>query len=203
MTQLEISAPVTTTNADVSGAGARVLGELAANNLTRLDWFVNAHKVPLMRYLHHHAGNEHTAEDLTQEVFLRAIRAARRGAFDGKSSVRTWLFQIARHCLCDYFRRSRLRKSESLDEVLTHPMRTPGPLACALTAEGEVRVNLLLGQLPPAQAKVLALKVLGDLSIREIAQVTSQPVETVKSRLRYALEKVESLLLAQGETGHD
>jgi RNA polymerase sigma-70 factor (ECF subfamily) len=203
MTQLEISAPVETAPADVSGAGAEVLGELAANNLARLDWFVNAHKVPLMRYLHHHAGNEHTAEDLTQEVFLRAIRAARAGRFDGKASVRTWLFQIARHCLCDHFRRTRFRKSEPLGEALAHPMRTPGPLACAMTAEGERRVSRLLNQLPPAQAKVLALKVLGDLSIREIAQVTSQPLETVKSRLRYALQKVESLLLAQGETGHD
>src|SRR4051812_16840784 len=95
----------------------RVLRALATNDNNRLDEFVNAHKLELMRYLHHQVGDPHMAEDLTQEVFLRAIRAARAGSFDGRSSVRTWLFQIARNCLTDHARRSIVRRSEPLDEA--------------------------------------------------------------------------------------
>jgi RNA polymerase sigma-70 factor (ECF subfamily) len=183
----------------------RALAAMGRGDLSRLDPFLNAHKLPLMRFLHHQLrGDDHTAEDLTQEVFLRAIRAARAGRFDGRASVRTWLFQIARNCLIDHARRAELRRAQPECEAAAaaRPSAAPGPLALAMEEEGERRVHELLRRLPEPQGQVLAMKVLGGLTVSEIADVIGEPVETVKSRLRYALEKVRHLLLPEGVTGH-
>jgi RNA polymerase sigma factor (sigma-70 family) len=180
-----------------------VLAVLRVGDLSGLDSFVNSQKVPLFRYLHHQLGDQHAAEDLVQDVFLRAIRAARAGTFDGKCSVRTWLFRIARNCLTDYARRSRLRVTHVLDDASSAVSDAPGPLSMAAAAEGTKRVQDMLDKIPAVQAQVLSLKVLGGLTAAEISEVTDVPLETIKSRLRYALQKVHEMLLAQGETSHD
>jgi RNA polymerase sigma-70 factor (ECF subfamily) len=68
------------------------------------------------------------------------------------------------------------------------------PAAAAARAEAVEGVHRLLGRLPAEQREVLALKVLGGLTLSETAAAIGCPLETVKSRLRYGLEKVHRML---------
>jgi len=174
-----------------------VLRELVAGNLGRLPAFIERHSPPLLAYLRHRLGNDSAVEDVAQETFFRLIRSARSGRFTGACSLKTWLFTIANNCVADQFRRRMRKPTQQIAEDYERESATPGPLASAIDAESRQRVHALLAQIPAEQAEVLSLKVSGGLTTGEIAEVTGVAVATVKSRLRYGLAKVHSLLLQE------
>jgi RNA polymerase sigma-70 factor (ECF subfamily) len=88
---------------------AVILAEIARGDLGRFDVLVDRYKARLMSYLGHRVPDQHQAEDLVQEAFLRLFRAARNGGYSGQASVSTWLFTIADNCATDYLRASGRR----------------------------------------------------------------------------------------------
>jgi RNA polymerase sigma-70 factor (ECF subfamily) len=191
---------------------ARILGQIAAGDLGRFDVLVDRYKVRLMSYLGHRVADRHHAEDLVQEAFLRLFRAARSGGYSGQASVCTWLFTIADNCATDYLRaagRQRLTletdtagssnddDSASLLDRRFAPDLDPAEVAARRESQG--RAEALLDCLPEEQRRVVALKVLGGLTLAEIAAVVGCPVGTAKSRLLYGLRKIEASLARRGE----
>ena len=174
-----------------------VLRELVAGNLNQLPAFIERHSPSLLAYLRHRLGNDPGVEDVAQETFFRLIRSARSGRFTGACSLKTWLFTIANNCVADQFRRRARKPTQQIAEDYERESQAPGPLASAMDAESRQRVHDLLSQIPAEQAEVLSLKVSGGLTTGEIAEVTGVSVATVKSRLRYGLAKVHSLLLQE------
>jgi DNA-directed RNA polymerase specialized sigma24 family protein len=75
-------------------SGDLVAGDLARGDLSRLPEFIRWHSAPLLAYLRHRLGSQRAVEDVAQEVFLRLVRSARSGGFNGGCSVKTWLFTI-------------------------------------------------------------------------------------------------------------
>jgi len=181
-----------------------ILREIARGRLERFDLIVDRYKGKLLRFIAQRVGDSHLAEDLAQEVFLRIFRSSSgRGAFAGESSVGTWIFTIARNLVADTLR-SRARKSLVLESELPKedalridppdPGSVEAPIRKLLREEEGLRIRHALRRLPEPQAEVLALKAFGDLTLSEISQVTGCPLPTVKSRLRYALERIRQAL---------
>ena len=166
---------------------------------------VDRHKQPLFAYLARQTSNRHLAEDLLQEVFMRAYRAGRRGGFDGRCRVRTWLFVLARHCLIDHQRATRSRPQTRQwadgDDGRPHTTTSTTPLDQSIQRELAQRAGNLLHALPDAQREVIAMKVYAGLTFPEIAEVTAAPTSTVKSRMRYGLLKLHELLMADEPGG--
>jgi RNA polymerase sigma-70 factor (ECF subfamily) len=81
--------------------------------------------------------------------------------------------------------------------------RAAGPLSDAISSEANQRVHALLALLPPEQARVLSLKILGGMTTGEIAELTGEPLAAVKSRLRYALEKVHAIVVCEERHNHE
>ncbi|MCL2639932.1 MAG: RNA polymerase sigma factor [Phycisphaerales bacterium] len=164
-----------------------ILAEIAAGELGRFDELVDRYKGRLLKYLYSRVREFGTAEDLAQEVFLKVFRSPPKG---GDGTVKTWLFRVARNSATDYLRgverRKRLMRLQS-QEVVKEP-------TAAEMEEERLRVEGYLRELPVEQAEVVGLRVFGDLSIREIAQVTGVGVATVKSRMRYGLAKIAEIL---------
>jgi RNA polymerase sigma factor (sigma-70 family) len=73
------------------------------------------------------------------------------------------------------------------------------PLSDAIDAEAILRTEAVLEQLPPAQREVVSLRVFGDLTLSEIAEAMETPLATVKSRMRYGLEKAREILEQRAE----
>jgi len=180
---------------------AAILREISNSNLEHFDVFVDLYREKLLGYIHHRINDFHQAEDLTQDVFLRAFRAAAHGEYDGRASVATWLFTIARNGVTDYLR------AQAKEPVQLHNIGTAEPVAAPAShgpnQERGWEANSVLDRLPEPQREVVALKVFGGLTFSEIAKAVGCPLATVKSRMRYALLKVRELLTQDGDISHE
>jgi len=194
---------------------AEILADISRGNLRRFDALVDRYKCRLMSYIGHRVPDRHHAEDLTQESFLRLFRAARNGGFSGQASVSTWLFTIADNCTTDYLRASGRRpltletdtaagNTDASPSMLDgRPSAALDPAKVAARRESQRRAEALLDRLPDEQRRVVALKVLGGLTLAEVAAVVGCPLGTAKSRLLYGLRKVEASLARLGRHNHE
>lgn len=142
------------------------------------------------------------AEDLTQEVFLRVVERA--SAFKHEAKFTTWLYAIARNLCIDALRRASHRQHPSLDEpnaqgvALADQLGDSHPDAGGERAAGSremgERIKQALQRLPDEQREVFLLREVANLPFQEIAEVTGVPENTVKSRMRYALERLQESL---------
>jgi RNA polymerase sigma-70 factor (ECF subfamily) len=139
-------------------------------------------------------GERGAAEELVQEVFTRAWRHA--GSYDpGRGSVRTWLYQIARHAIIDARRRASVRPALAL-----HPSGEEAGEAGPTIEQAMLgwQVVAALERLSPEHRQVIRLAHFQGLSMREIAERCELPVGTVKSRTWYALRSLRLVLEEMG-----
>ena len=189
---------------------AEILAEIARGDLTRFDILVNRYRDRLTSYIGHRLRDRHHAEDLAQEAFLRLFRAARAGGYSERASVSTWLFTIADNRTTDFLRASGRRplalesdavgrdNDDSTRALDRRPSANPDPAETVARRESQGRAEALLDCLPEEQRRVVALKVLGGLTLAEVAAVVGCPLGTAKSRLLYGLRKIESSLAHLG-----
>jgi len=151
-----------------------------------------------------------TAQDLLQEVFLRVVKNA--ASFRADSRFSTWIYTIARNLCVDAQRRAKHRYTVALDAPLRHGesdgatmlemVKDPRPIADSRLHDQRFSGALdeALGSLPEEQREVFLMRELQGLKFREIADIVGVPENTVKSRMRYALEALRTRLAAFGET---
>lgn len=134
-------------------------------------------------------GNPEEAEDLTQEVFLKAARSF--DSFRGQSQASTWLFRIAVNAARDRWRRRRL-EPESFEEALAAGRAQEPATTAGFTERGVDRqearemVESGLARLEPPMREILLLRESEGLSYEELAAVLDLPLGTVQSRLARA-----------------
>ncbi len=138
------------------------------------------------------------AEDLVQETYLRAIRAAHQ--FQAGTNLRAWLFQILRNTFCTQYKRKG-REPEGVDpgvlERLFHRRGAAGGgNRLTASADGAAGLDLTaaLKRLPEEYRSVVLLADLEDFTMEEVARIMECPVGTVKSRLFRARGILKNLL---------
>ncbi|MCZ7376575.1 sigma-70 family RNA polymerase sigma factor [Micromonospora sp. WMMC250] len=124
-----------------------------------------------------------TADDLTQETYLRAFRAL--PAFEGRSSARTWLLGIARRACADHLRAVIRRRR--LDERLTANAHTDRPHP---DPSGQLGATDLVRRLSAERRSAFVLTQLLGLSYAEAAAVEGVPVGTIRSRVARARDEL-------------
>lgn len=146
------------------------------------------------------------AEDTTQEVFLRVVQNATE--FKHEARFTTWLYAIARNLCIDQLRKAKHRRHSSLNQpksvanidgptmLDTLPTDSPGADAeRALTSSHVAKtVVAAVEQLPDDQREVFLLRQLAGLPFRAVAEIVGVGENTVKSRMRYALERLQQAL---------
>jgi RNA polymerase sigma-70 factor (ECF subfamily) len=142
-----------------------------------LSGFVRASQPDVWRLCAHLSGRQE-ADDLTQEVYARALRSL--ASFRGESSARTWLLAIAHHTCVDHVRRTQRRRL-LLGRLRTQPA-ADGVAAAAETVELDALVGALDGD---RRAAFVLTQVLG-LSYAEAAAVLHVPIGTIRSRVARA-----------------
>ena len=139
-------------------------------------------------------GERGAAEEVVQEVFTRAWRHA--GSYDpGRGSVRTWLYQIARHAIIDTRRRASVRPSLPLHEPAEQDVAGGPTIEQAMLGW---QVASALERLSPEHRQMIRLAHFQGLTMREIAERCELPVGTVKSRTWYALRSLRLVLEEMG-----
>lgn len=140
------------------------------------------------------------AEDVSQEVFVRAWRAA--ATYDTRrASVLTWILTITRNAAIDAVRVRRGRPAEhhSLEHLIHEALSTPDPMDSTLhRLEAEEAVRRL-SELAPEQARAVVLAVLAGCTAAEVSQHEDIPLGTAKTRIRTGLRRMRYLM----EERHD
>ncbi|HEY3498103.1 MAG TPA: sigma-70 family RNA polymerase sigma factor, partial [Polyangiaceae bacterium] len=138
---------------------------------------------------------EAALDDAAQDVFVIVHRRLRD--FRGESSLRTWLYGVVRNVASNY-RRSASRKdrSEPLDARL--PSSAPDPHQRAAEAEAASFVQRFLGALDDKKRDVFVLALIEELSIPEVAEMLSIPLNTAYTRLRTVRAEFRAALERQG-----
>jgi len=142
-------------------------------------------------------GDHAAAEEITQDVFLRVWEKA--GTYRSEQgSVSTWLTSIARHRAIDVLRRQRSRpERQEVDWALVSPEALPsinGPEVATEATFRRQQVQAALARLPDEQRQVLALAYFRGYTHRQIAEALDQPLGTVKTRIRLAMQKLRRML---------
>ncbi len=142
-------------------------------------------------------GNDHDAEDVVQESYLRALKFF--SGFRGGSSG-PWLLTIVRNTCYTWIRRNRMEEpGVELDEDMYVDSNSPSPEAILLAAARGDLVRRALEELPAEFREIVVLREMEGLSYKEIAEVTAVPVGTVMSRLARARARLQKLLANPSE----
>jgi RNA polymerase sigma-70 factor (ECF subfamily) len=137
------------------------------------------------------------AEDLLQEVFMQVWRQAKSYSVE-RGSPEAWIINIARSRAIDKIRSiRRMEKSFVLTEELARAESTENVESSAAESEVRLTMNSALATLPEAQRKVLELAYFEGLTQTEIAAKLSEPLGTVKTRMRSGIQRLRDILGTQ------
>lgn len=164
---------------------------------------VRRHQASLYNFALRQVRTPQVAEDVVQESFVRVVQKATD--FKHEARFTTWIYTITRNLCTDHLRKSALRRHPSLDESRgeegegpTLGEQTADPRASvereATGTELKQRIASAVDTLPDEQREVFLLREIANLPFKEIADVTGVPENTVKSRMRYALERLQEAL---------
>ena len=145
---------------------------------------------PIYNYGIRMTGKREDALDLMQEVFISVYRNL--ASYRNEGSFKSWLFRIAHYRCIEFYRRKRpMEGLDDIPEIESHEMQVDQQLAAR--SENKQLVNAMQ-QLPLAQKSVIELKFFGQFTFEEIAELTGMSVNTAKSRMYGALEKLKTLM---------
>jgi RNA polymerase sigma-70 factor, ECF subfamily len=168
---------------------------------------VRRHQSPLYNFALRQLRSPSAAEEVVQDAFVRVVHNA--AEFKHASRFSTWLYTITRNLCIDHVRKRNLRNHPSLDEPKHSggDGGSDGPTLGDRTADAranvertavaaEIRERLLaaVDELPDEQREVFLLREVSNVPFKEIAEIVGIPENTVKSRMRYALERLQAAL---------
>jgi len=164
---------------------------------------VRRHQSPLFNFALRQVRTPELAQDIVQETFVRVVQKA--ADFKHEARFTTWVYTITRNLCIDHLRKGALRKHPSLDESRSEEgegptlgEQTADPRASvereATGTELKTRILRAVDKLPDDQREVFLMREVSNLPFKEIADITGVPENTVKSRMRYALERLQEAL---------
>jgi len=172
---------------------------------------VQRHRGPVFNFILRYTGHKARAEDLLQETWLKVVRSS--SEYEPKARFTTWVYTIARNLCVDSARKETYRQTDSLDAPIgseegERPMGdsvgdevAAGPERAAHNSRLRPLLTKALAGLPEEQREVFLLREYHGISFKEIADVTGVNENTVKSRMRYALEGLRKRLSELGVDG--
>ena len=157
-----------------------------------------AHEAELRGYLRHRLSDADTADDVLQDVFVKAMRQGQ--GFCALDNPRAWLFQVARNALVD--RARTLHPMEPLPEGPEEPPAPPQEALAPVDALAECLVRSL-GELPPDDADILRACALNGSTLRQFADAHELTLPAAKSRLLRARQRLRDRLTTACQVSFD
>jgi len=184
-----------------------------AGDARAFETLVRRHRAPVFNFILRFTGHRARAEDVLQETWLKVVRSARE--YEAKAKFTTWLFTIARNLCVDSARKESYRQASSLEAPTGNgaggdegrPLGEGLPDSGASPERGAYNARLrpllerALASLPEEQREVFVLREYSGIAFKEIAEVTGVSENTVKSRMRYALDGLRRRLAEMGVDG--
>lgn len=182
-----------------------------AGDARAFETLVRRHRTPVFNFILRFTGHRARAEDVLQETWLKVVRSA--GEYTPKAKFTTWLYTIARNLCVDSARKESYRQASSLEAPAGAegeegrplgeglPDTGPSPERGAHNARLRPLLERALASLPEEQREVFILREYSGIPFKDIAEVTGVSENTVKSRMRYALDGLRRRLAELGVDG--
>jgi len=160
---------------------------------------ISRHKDKVYTYILLMVKNEHLAQDIFQETFIKVVKSLHAGKYQENGKFISWVVRIAHNLIIDHFRKDKQMKTFSNDEYETDIFNSSK--FSDNTIEEDIihdqimtDVRLLVDFLPDEQKEVIILRHFTGLSFKEIADQTNVSINTALGRMRYALINLRKLV---------
>jgi RNA polymerase sigma-70 factor (ECF subfamily) len=163
---------------------------------------VERHSRSLLRLAYRMTGNEHDAEEVVQEAFLRAYKRLDR--FEARANFGTWLYRIGVNCALDLMRKRKQQTSnrqqpasddlDAMDPLDTVVSTDPGPDRLMLSGELRERVTVAMSELSPVERTAFVLRHFEGQSIEEIGRALGLGAGATKNSVFRAVQKMRTHL---------
>jgi len=164
-----------------------------------LEIILSRYLKPIYGFIYRYVGSGQDAEDVTQEVFIKAWRNLKK--FDQQKSFKTWIFSIAKNTVLDFLKKKKTIpfsefENEEGENMINEIIADPSPLPQELLEKADMAqvLNAAIEKLSLQYRIVLFLRYNDHLNFREIAESLGEPLNTIKSRHRRALVMLKNLL---------
>ena len=175
-----------------------LIGRYLAGNQSSLERLIRRHKNRIFAYILMIVKEKELAEDLFQDTFIKVINTIRSGSYKEEGKFIQWAMRIAHNLIIDHFRKSkRIPIIENRDDFdIFEKVRIPVESIeeRIVTEQIHKDVKKLIDYLPKEQREVLIMRHYGDMSFKEIAEVTNVSINTALGRMRYALINLRKLV---------
>ncbi len=145
--------------------------------------------------------DEALAEDIFQDTFIKVINTLRAGKYNDEGKFLPWVSRIAHNLVIDHFRREKrtpmVSSGDDFDifDVLGHYDESIEDRMVREQTHKDLKALIQL--LPAEQKEVLIMRHFGDMSFKEIADVTEVSINTALGRMRYALNNLRKMMLSK------
>jgi len=175
-----------------------LIGRYLAGHESALEVLIRRHKNRVFAYILMVVKDKELAEDLFQDTFIKVINTFISGTYKEEGKFIQWVMRIAHNLIIDYFRKSkRIPTVENSDEYdIFEKVRVPVESIeeQMITEQIHQDVKKLIDYLPREQKEVLVMRHYGEMSFKDIAEVTNVSINTALGRMRYALINLRKLV---------
>ncbi len=173
--------------------------EFLNGSRTSIEKLINKHRKKVYSYILYNVKDEHLAEDIFQDTFIKVIRSLKQGKYKDNGRFLSWVLRISHNLIIDHYRKEKQLQTISNDNYETDIFNTQK--LSDKTIEDRIinrqitrELRGLIQELPQDQKEVVILRHYCDLSFKEIADHTNVSINTALGRMRYALINLRKLM---------
>jgi RNA polymerase sigma-70 factor (ECF subfamily) len=164
-----------------------------------VDELIHRHKNRVFTYIYFTVKNQHLAEDLFQDTFIKVIKSLKEGKYQDNGKFISWVMRIAHNLIIDHYRREKQLNTCSNNnyemDLFNSPKYSEDTIEQVMVSDQILAdVRNLIDELPPDQKEIILLRHYGNLSFKEIAEQTNVSINTALGRMRYALINMRKLI---------
>jgi len=172
--------------------------QFIAGDHSALETLINRHQRKIFSYVLLIVKDQHLAEDIFQDTFIKVINTLRSGAYNEEGKFLPWVMRIAHNLVIDNFRKSKrmptVDNNEEYDLFETLNLFEDTIEDKIIIDQIHSDVKHLIEYLPEEQKEVLKMRHYMDMSFKEIAETTDVSINTALGRMRYALINLRKLI---------
>lgn len=176
---------------------SQLIDKCKANDGEAYRQLMKLYQNKLYGYLWRFSLTEDEADEMFQETLIKVWKGIRK--YNEQKKFASWLFIIAHNVAMDYLRRKKNKTLVPLDEI-NEQSNLPLIDDQIVRQEELEKINQIVMNLSNKQREVFLLRQSGELSFKEIAEITKQPLNTVLSHMRYAIKKIKKQFENENES---
>jgi RNA polymerase sigma-70 factor (ECF subfamily) len=173
-------------------ADQELVEKFVSGDMNSLELLINRYRKQVYTYIFLLVKNQHLAEDIFQDTFIKVIKSLDGGKYQDNGKFLAWVLRIAHNLVIDHYRKERQLNSTSREDfgmdILNSRKYAVRPEEDTMI-DRQIRKDIrgLIDSLPEEQKEVLILRQYCELSFKEIADHTNVSINTALGRMRYAL----------------